>query len=283
MKLLEVKNLQVNCTGRHLLVKGIDFFIQQGEWLALIGESGSGKSISAFSVGGLLSKGLSRQADQMSFLGTELMTLSEEEIRKLRGKEISYVFQDYQGAFTPYYTLGRQMDEVMVAHTEWKFKERKERAIAGLNDVGLDGETVYRRYPFQVSGGQLQRAALALAMLLKPKLLIADEPTTALDAMSVALVLELIAKLQEETNCAILFITHDLRCVKRYADRIAIMKSGEIIETGKKEDVLTNPRELYTRNLLAAIPPLRNVPRRLPILGDVDNLAVEGGPCCDER
>ena len=280
--LLNVKNLQVNCTGQHLLVKGIDFFIQQGEWLALIGESGSGKSITAFSIGGLLAKGLNQQADEMTFLETELMTLSDEEFRKLRGKEISYIFQDYQGSFTPYRTLGRQMDEVMVAHTDWNFRERKERAISGLNDVGVEGESVYDQYPFQVSGGQLQRVALVLAMLLKPKLLIADEPTTALDAMNAALVLGMIAKLREETNCSILFITHDLRCVKRYADRIAIMKSGEIIETGEKEDVLTNPRELYTRNLLASILPLRNVPRRVPIIGDVENFTLEGGLCWDE-
>ena len=280
--LLNVKNLQVNCMGKHLLVKGIDFFIQQGEWLALIGESGSGKSITAFSIGGLLVKGLNQQADEMTFLDTNLMTLSDEEFRKLRGKEISYIFQDYQGAFTPYRTLGRQMDEVMVAHTDWNFRERKDRAISGLNDVGVEGESVYDQYPFQVSGGQLQRVALVLAMLLKPKLLIADEPTTALDAMNAALVLGMIAKLREETNCSILFITHDLRCVKRYADRIAIMKSGEIIETGEKEDVLTNPRELYTRNLLASILPLRNVPRRLPILGDVENFTLIGGLCQDE-
>ena len=280
--LLNVKNLQVNCMGKHLLVKGIDFFIQQGEWLSLIGESGSGKSITAFSIGGLLVKGLNQQADEMTFLDTNLMALSDEEFRKLRGKEISYIFQDYQGAFTPYRTLGRQMDEVMVAHTDWNFRERKERAISGLNDVGVEGESVYDQYPFQVSGGQLQRVALVLAMLLKPKLLIADEPTTALDAMNAALVLGMIAKLREETNCSILFITHDLRCVKRYADRIAIMKSGEIIETGEKEDVLTNPRELYTRNLLASILPLRNVPRRLPIIGDVENFTLEGGLCWDE-
>ena len=280
--LLNVKNLQVNCMGKHLLVKGIDFFIQQGEWLSLIGESGSGKSITAFSIGGLLVKGLNQQADEMTFLDTNLMTLSDEEFRKLRGKEISYIFQDYQGAFTPYRTLGRQMDEVMVAHTDWNFRERKDRAISGLNDVGVEGESVYDQYPFQVSGGQLQRVALVLAMLLKPKLLIADEPTTALDAMNAALVLGMIAKLREETNCSILFITHDLRCVKRYADRIAIMKSGEIIETGEKEDVLTNPRELYTRNLLASILPLRNVPRRLPILGDVENFTLIGGLCQDE-
>ncbi len=280
--LLNVKNLQVNCMGKHLLVKGIDFFIQQGEWLSLIGESGSGKSITAFSIGGLLVKGLNQQADEMTFLDTNLMALSDEEFRKLRGKEISYIFQDYQGAFTPYRTLGRQMDEVMVAHTDWNFRERKDRAISGLNDVGVEGESVYDQYPFQVSGGQLQRVALVLAMLLKPKLLIADEPTTALDAMNAALVLGMIAKLREETNCSILFITHDLRCVKRYADRIAIMKSGEIIETGEKEDVLTNPRELYTRNLLASILPLRNVPRRLPILGDVENFTLIGGLCQDE-
>ena len=280
--LLNVKNLQVNCMGKHLLVKGIDFFIQQGEWLSLIGESGSGKSITAFSIGGLLVKGLNQQADEMTFLDTNLMALSDEEFRKLRGKEISYIFQDYQGAFTPYCTLGRQMDEVMVAHTDWNFRERKDRAISGLNDVGVEGESVYDQYPFQVSGGQLQRVALVLAMLLKPKLLIADEPTTALDAMNAALVLGMIAKLREETNCSILFITHDLRCVKRYADRIAIMKSGEIIETGEKEDVLTNPRELYTRNLLASILPLRNVPRRLPILGDVENFTLIGGLCQDE-
>ena len=263
--LLDVRNLRIARTDGISLVRGIDFSIRRGEWFSLIGESGSGKSISAFAVGGLLPKNLLRRADALTFDGMDLNALPEERYREIRGCEMSYVFQDYQGAFTPYYRIGAQMDEVMRTHRGWPEAERRAKARDALEAVGLDAEETRARYPFQVSGGQLQRAALALAMLLEPSLLIADEPTTALDAVNAALVLDLIAKLQRERACAVLFITHDLRTVRKYADRVAIMQEGCIVECGRKDDVLRNPQKDYTRNLLAAIPPLRDVPVRLPV------------------
>lgn len=268
MELLNVRDLKIFCPDNRSLVHGISFSIQAGEWFALIGESGSGKSISAFSLADLLPNGLRRKVRQITLSGQALTGLSKDELRNIRGTDIAYVFQDYQSAFTPYFTLGKQMDEVMQAHTGWSAAERRSRALRALAEVGLEGPEAYERYPFQLSGGQLQRAALALAMLMEPKLLIADEPTTALDAMSAATVLDLIARLKKDKGCAVLFITHDLRCVRRYADRVAIMQNGLIIETGEKKEVLDKPRETYTRNLLASVPPIHNVPRRLPVLGD---------------
>lgn len=263
--LLEVRNLRVTRGDGTELVKGIDFSIGRGEWLSLIGESGSGKSLSAFSIGGLQPVNLIRRADALIFRGMELTGFSEEQYRKLRGEEIAYVFQDYQGAFSPYYRLGAQIDEVMRAHRDWDEWERSERTAAALDETGLDGTEICGRYPFEVSGGQLQRAALALAMLLEPDLLIADEPTTALDVVSAALVLELIEKLRRGKGCAILFITHDLRIVRKHADRVAIMQAGRIVESGEKSAVLSAPQNPYTRGLLASIPPLRGGPGRLPV------------------
>jgi peptide/nickel transport system ATP-binding protein len=277
MELLKVCDLKIFNAADCSLVHGIDFSIRAGEWFALIGESGSGKSVSAFSLAALLPAGLRREARTIRFMGRELTALSEPELRQIRGTDIAYVFQDYQSAFTPYFTMGRQMDETMQAHTVWSRDERRAKAWAALDEVGLEGREIYCRYPFQLSGGQLQRAALALAMALEPKLLIADEPTTALDAMSAATVLALIARMKNEKGCAVLFITHDLRCVRRYADRVAIMQNGMIVESGSKQAVLNSPRETYTRNLLASVPPLRNVPRRLPVLGEEEE---QGGAVC---
>ena len=276
MELLKVHDLKIFGPNNHSLVHGINFSIRTGEWFALIGESGSGKSISAFALSALLPRGLRREVREIRLEGKDLKNLSESELRKIRGTDMAYVFQDYQSAFTPYFTLGRQIDEVMQAHTDWTKDERQVKARDALHEVGLEGPEVYRRYPFQLSGGQLQRAALALAMMMEPKLLIADEPTTALDAMSAATVLALLARLKDEKGCAVLFITHDLRCVRRYADRVAIMKNGSIVESGSKEEVFKNPQEVYTRNLLASVPPLYNVPRRLPIISED---LVEGGVC----
>lgn len=270
---LTIGNLCITHRGREL-VSGVDLAVEQGEWFALIGESGSGKSITAFSVAGLLPPGLRRSADTLSCCGEDLLQLTEEEYRRFRGERIAYVFQDYQGAFTPYYTIGAQMDEMLRAHRDWDLQERHRRSAAALEEVGLDAGLL-ERYPFQVSGGQLQRAALALALTLEPTLLIADEPTTALDAINAAVVLDLIAQMKERLGCAVLFITHDLRCVKRYADRVAIMQLGRIIESGTKKKVLGTPEKTYTRNLLASIPPLRGVPERLPVAGSDDMIEAE--------
>lgn len=267
MSLLEVSNLRITTRGGRELVKGIDFSVEPGEWFALIGESGSGKSITASSITNLLAGSLDRTADTIDFDGESLLGLRREQLRKIRGDQIAYVFQDYQSAFTPYYTIGNQMHELLLAHRRLSKEERQAKIEAGVRSIGLDPELV-RRYPFQVSGGQLQRLALASAVLLEPKLLIADEPTTALDSWSSRIVLEELASIRETNGCSILFITHDLRIMNRYADRVAIMQQGEIVERGAKDDVVLRPQHSYTRDLLASIPPLRGTSSRLPVRGD---------------
>ena len=266
MSLLRIDELRVTTRTREL-VHGIDLRIETGEWLAVVGESGSGKSLTAFSIANLLPRGLRRTAETMTFGGKNLLTISPEEMRQLRGNDIAYVFQDYQAAFSPYYRIGRQLDEVMRSHTAWDPKRRDERAAEVLEQLKLPAELL-RRYPFQVSGGQLQRAALAAAILLQPRLIIADEPTTALDAVNASLVLEQIAAIQEQEGCAVLFITHNLRVLSRFADRMVIMQNGEIKERGVTREIFESPQEQITRNLIAAIPPLRDIPARLPVFAE---------------
>jgi peptide/nickel transport system ATP-binding protein len=265
MPLLSVRDLTLWDSYGNRLVDSIHFELEAGQWFSIIGESGSGKSLTALALAGLQPKGIRRDAGHIRFQGQELAAQSESAMRALRGKEIAYVFQDYQSAFTPYRRLGRQMDEIMQAHTSWSAAKRTDKVLQTLNEVGLAPEKVRRSYPFQLSGGQLQRAALASAMLLQPKLLIADEPTTALDAMSAQKVLCLLATMQKDYDCAVLFISHDLRCVRRYTDAIAIMQRGSMIEIGSRNEVLHSPKQRYTRHLLASIPPLHNPPQRLPV------------------
>ncbi|QXT63576.1 ATP-binding cassette domain-containing protein [Tessaracoccus palaemonis] len=263
MSLLEISGLRVS-TATQELVHGIDLTIDKGEWLAVIGESGSGKSVSAFSIADLLPRGLTRTADRLMFDGADLLTLSKAGYRELRGNRIAYVFQDYQQAFSPYYRIGKQLDEVLKAHTDWKPERRREHAAATLERLSLPGDLLHR-YPFQVSGGQLQRAALAAAILLDPALIIADEPTTALDAVNASLVLDQLADIQKEKGCSVLFITHNLRLAGKFADTMAIMQDGCVKERGTVSDIFTAPKAAITRNLIAAIPPLRNIPARLPV------------------
>lgn len=265
MPLLQVKDLVISTKQQKQLVKGISFEIKPGEWFAIIGESGSGKSLTAFSLAKLLPSGLQVTSNHVLFDQQNIANLKDEPMRCLRGKKIAYVFQDYQTSFTPYRRIGQQMEEVLQAHTHLTVKEQKIKVTKALQEVGLNGEAIYSRYPFQLSGGQLQRASLAQAMLLEPQLLIADEPTTALDAVSTKHVLDLIYELKQQKKCAVLFISHDLRTVRRYADRIAIMRQGNLIEQGDKEQIINNPEQAYTRDLLASIPPLINPPERLPI------------------
>ena len=264
MSLLEVSNLRIATRHGRELVTGIDFAVEPGEWFALIGESGSGKSITASAITNLLAGSLRRTADVIGFDGSDLLSMDKAELRRVRGDQIAYVFQNYQSAFAPYYTVGNQMHELLQAHRRFSKDERQARIDDGVRAVGLDPALV-RRYPFQVSGGQLQRLALASAMLLEPKLLIADEPTTALDSWSSSVVLEQLASIKATTGCAILFITHDLRIMNRYADRVAIMQRGEIVERGPKDRIVLHAEHPYTRDLLASIPPLRGTTARLPV------------------
>lgn len=256
MNVLTVNHLSV--TGKqHKIVNDISFEIQEGEWFAIVGQSGSGKSMTASAIGQLLPPNL-QATGEIDYAGSNLLTQSPSEMRKIRGKHLSYIFQDYQGSFTPFLTIGRHFEEYQQRHLDLSKTARKRQAKQALVSVGLS-EDIYTRYPVQLSGGQLQRVSIAIALLLKPNLLIADEPTTALDSVTSFKVLELLSELQAETGCAILFITHDLRHVRKYADRIAVMKDGVIIETGNKDQILNHPKHAYTELLIKSSPSLRTM------------------------
>lgn len=255
MTTLAVNNLSVHI-GTKPLVSELSFTIQKGEWLAIIGQSGCGKSVTASAVGRLLGPNL-KAAGQVLYNGEDLLQLPPAKMRRLRGTAISYVFQDYQGAFTPFHTIGRHFDEFLKTHRRLPKAIRREMAEQALESVGLLPD-MYSRYPSQLSGGQLQRSSIALALLAKPDIIIADEPTAALDSISSFRVLRLLAGLQQETACAMLFITHDLRHVRKYADNIIVMKEGKIVEQGSKKDILDHPRHPYTKSLIAASPALES-------------------------
>ncbi|WP_099189460.1 ABC transporter ATP-binding protein [Tepidibacter mesophilus] len=265
MCVLHINNLIIHEDERPV-VNNVSFSIKEGEWFALIGESGSGKSVTSSSVGLLIPEDLKLISGEIKINGIDIRKLSKNELKRIRGKEVGYIFQDYQNAFTPFIKIGKQIDEMIKCHIKMPKEERKKVILKGLHEVGLEEKRVFGSYPFQLSGGQLQRAAIAQAVILKPKLLIADEPTTALDALTTSNILKLLFEIKEKTQCALLFITHDLRCVKNYATRIAIMYQGKIVEIGSKNKIINNPEHIYTKNLFASIPPMHNVPNRLHIM-----------------
>jgi peptide/nickel transport system ATP-binding protein len=262
MTLLSVRKLNIAFHNKPIL-KNVDFNIRQGEWFTLIGESGSGKSITASAIGGLLPGEMIITSGSICFEDKDITMLSNKEFRKLRGKEISFVFQDYQSSFTPFIKIGKQMDEMIQAHCQLTKEERREKALEALEEVQLPAERVYDSYPFQLSGGQLQRASIAMAMMLKPKLLIADEPTTALDSITTIHVLEIMANMKKKMNCSILFITHDIRQAKKYSNTIGVMKQGEIVEIGTKETIMYHPSHPYTKLLLNAAPTIRRLDQNI--------------------
>lgn len=244
---------QVSISSREkTIVDNVSLSIGEGEWFALVGQSGSGKSLLSLAIGQMLSPNL-KVNGKINFKGEDLLSLSTKQIRTIRGRKMSYIFQDYQGSFTPFRTIGQHLDEYQKAHGIRDGKIRRIKSIDALNSVGLD-ETLYTSYPFQLSGGQLQRVSIAMSLLLSPDLLIADEITTALDSVSGHRILELLAKRQQETGCTILFITHDWRHVRKYATRLAVMKEGAIIESGGKHRILDHPRHEYTKQLIQAAP-----------------------------
>ncbi|MBB6021869.1 ABC-type glutathione transport system ATPase component [Paenibacillus sp. JGP012] len=251
MSLLEIKGLRL-VAGKQTLIHDMHLSIQEGDWLTVIGESGSGKTLTGLSIGRLLPNGVHHTSGQITFKGQSLSALSEKQMNRLRGREIAYVFQDYTGVFSPFLPIGKQLDETLRVHYTWGRQERKERIVQALNDVSLPAKRVVVSYPFQLSGGQLQRVCIAMAMLLEPKLLIADEPTSALDWVTGAEIIDLLIQLREKTGCSILFITHDLKLARRCADQIVIMREGRIVESGNAEDVLTQAIHPYTQKLLAA-------------------------------
>ena len=251
-KLLEVEHLSVRF-GLSIVVNDISFSIAQGEKFGLVGESGSGKSITALSVLRLVDSATTTGA--IRFNGVDLVTRSEREMRGVRGADIAMIFQEPMTALNPLYTVGNQIGEVLELHEALRKNQARTRAIELLARTGIpDPERRIDAYPHQLSGGQRQRAMIAMALACKPKLLICDEPTTALDVTIQAQILALLDELQAEMGMALLFITHDLNLVRRFTHRVGVMERGKLVEMGDTAAVFANPQHAYTRKLLASRP-----------------------------
>ena len=260
--LLEVKNLRINFktyAGLVQAVRGVDFTLAKGETLAIVGESGSGKSVTSNALMRLVPQPAGRYEDgQILFEGKDLLKLSEREMESIRGNEIAMIFQDPMTALNPTMRVGKQIMEVILTHKKGVSKEAaKQRAIELLAEVGIpDPERRFKQYPHEFSGGMRQRVVIAIALAAEPKILIADEPTTALDVTIQAQILELMKKIQEKNGNAIIFITHDLGVVANVADRVAVMYAGQIVEYGSSHDIFYNPKHPYTWGLLGSMPDL---------------------------
>jgi len=256
---LEIKNLTVELpkgADREFAVENVSFSVHQREILCIVGESGSGKSVTAFSVMGLLPKGqLTPVAGQILLQGEDLLQVSDERLRDLRCTRMSMIFQEPMTALNPVMTCGDQIDEVLRTHTDLGPAERTERILKIMDEVSLpDPQRIFRSYPHQLSGGQRQRIMIAMALVLEPVLLIADEPTTALDVTTQAQILRLIKQIQQTHNTGVLFITHDFGVVAEIADRVAVMQWGKVVEAKEAKPLLSAPEHAYTRMLISSVP-----------------------------
>jgi peptide/nickel transport system ATP-binding protein len=262
---LEVRNLSVALpTGADRIhaVEKVSFTVNPGEIVCLVGESGSGKSVIAFTVMGLLAKALKPTSGEILLEGENVLAADETRLRELRCTRMSMIFQEPMTALNPVMTCGLQIDEVLETHTKLDAAERKAKIIAILSRVKLpDPERVYASYPHQLSGGQRQRIMIAMALVLDPVLLIADEPTTALDVTTQAEILKLIAELQEGQGTGVLFITHDFGVVAEIAHRVAVLRWGELVEMGPTEQILARPQQPYTKMLISSVPSIHPVHR----------------------
>ena len=255
---LEVRNLSVALPkggDRVHAVEKVSFTVNPGEIVCLVGESGSGKSVIAFTVMGLLAKALKPTGGEILLEGENILAASEARLRELRCTRMSMIFQEPMTALNPVMTCGEQIDEVLNTHTKLDAATRKAKIIAILDRVKLpEPERIYASYPHQLSGGQRQRIMIAMALVLDPVLLIADEPTTALDVTTQAEILKLVAELQETQGTGVLFITHDFGVVAEIAHRVAVLRWGELVEMGPTEQILSRPGEAYTKMLISSVP-----------------------------
>lgn len=277
MALLEVKNLSLDLKQgdvSYRLVDGLSLEINEGEAFCLIGESGCGKSVTALSLTRLLPcPPFSYGGGEVTMDGQDVLQLSDEQLRKVRGAKVSYVFQDPVAYLNPIHRVGTQILEMLQLHQP--AKATPDRIVELLDRVGIPSpETRMNDYPHQMSGGMLQRVMIAMALASEPQLLVADEPTTALDVTIQAQILALLSRLQQELNMAVLLISHNLGLVESFADRVAVMYAGQIVESGKTCDVLENPKHPYTEALLRAIPRLGekvdrlcSIPGQVPMAG----------------
>ncbi|MFN3854456.1 MAG: ABC transporter ATP-binding protein [Phreatobacter sp.] len=271
--ILDIRGLTVALpkgADRRHAVENVSFAVNPGEIVCVVGESGSGKSVTAHSVMGLLPKGqLTATAGQILLAGEDTLTAAPSRLRDLRGTRMSMIFQEPMTALNPVVTCGAQIDEVLEIHTDLGATERKEKVLAVMEAVRLpDPAKIYDAYPHQLSGGQRQRIMIAQALVLDPALLIADEPTTALDVTTQAQILKLIAEMQERRGTGVLFITHDFGVVAEIAHRVVVMQHGHVVETGTAEEVLKHPQHPYTKMLINAVPTL-TPPARETLTGPV--------------
>lgn len=253
------------------VVAGVSFTLDKGETLAVVGESGSGKSLTALAVMGLLPRHASVKG-HVEWKGQDIVPWPDKRRRVLRGKDMAMIFQEPMSSLNPVLTCGYQVAEVLRVHKGLNRRQAHDRTLELLDEVKLpDPERIYRSYPHQISGGQKQRVMIAMAMACKPALLIADEPTTALDVTVQKEILELLRRLQQENGMALLFISHDLALVRQLSHRVAVMYQGKIVEEGAAAALFSEPHEAYTRGLMACRPPLEGRPARLPVMDDFLN------------
>ena len=257
-EILKISDLYVRfysaAPGR-IAVDKISLTVNAGEIVGLVGESGSGKTVTTMCISGLLDKKSAEIGGSITLVGEEIFNCSEKQMVGLQGDEISVVFQEPMSAMNPVMRIGPQIEESLRTHTKLSRAERRERALRAMEEAELhDPESVYGKYPHELSGGMLQRAMIAAAIINRPQLLLADEPTTALDVTVQAQIIELLKKLNRETGMAILFISHDLNVVRRLCTRVAVMQRGHIVENGSIDEVFYHPKHEYTKNLIASIP-----------------------------
>ncbi|MBO8156275.1 MAG: ABC transporter ATP-binding protein [Bacillaceae bacterium] len=274
-KVLEVKDLTVSFDtygGKVQAVRGVSFDLYKGETLAIVGESGSGKSVTTKSLMGLIPSPPGRiEKGEINFEGKNLAKLSDSEMTKIRGKDISMIFQDPMTSLNPTMKIGNQIMEGLIKHQKMNRADAKKRAIELLELVGIPKASErINQYPHQFSGGMRQRVVIAISLACNPKILIADEPTTALDVTIQAQILDLMKDLQQKTEASIIFITHDLGVVANVADRVAVMYAGKIVEIGTVDDVFYNPKHPYTWGLLGSMPTLDSTEEEL--------VAIPGSP-----
>lgn len=283
-KLMEIKDLKVRFKtedGYVSTVNGVSFNMLEGETLAIVGESGSGKSVTSLALMGILPQNGEVYGGEMSFRGKDLRQISKKEYRELRGNEISMIFQEPMTALNPVFTIGYQLRESLIVHYKMTKEQANEKGVSMLELVGIpDAKKVMGRFPHQLSGGMRQRVMIAIALSCNPRLLIADEPTTALDVTIQAQILTLMRDLKEKSKTSIMIITHDLGVVAEVADRVVVMYAGEIVEEAPVYELFENPLHPYTKGLMASIPKIHDVVDDLySIEGTVPNPAYMPTGC----
>lgn len=300
--LLKVKNLNVDLhlpAGTLHAVRNVSFELKKGETLSLVGESGCGKSITALAIMNLLPRSAVRRADTMEFEGRNLLTADENAMSSLRGDRMAMIFQEPMTSLDPCYTIGNQLTEVITEHQKVTKKQARDRAVFLLEKVGITAAASrLKQYPHQLSGGLRQRIMIAMGLMCSPSLIIADEPTTALDVTIQAQIMALLASIQKEFNMGLILITHDLGVVSRVTDRVIVMYCGQIVETGHAKDIFKRPLHPYTKGLMECIPvpgktkpgqPLGSIPGIVPTpIGDLwgcpfrNRCAIARPECADK-